>query len=294
MEREPGKSMTCYNHLKFLENKIKFLLYIWFGCIGYGTFGAKVDTITTYSAAMKKDIKAVVITPDQYEKAIPVVYLLHGYSGNYKSWISKVPSIEAYADQNQLMIVCPDGGYGSWYFDSLEQSDVRYETYIISELIPWIDTHYNTIKNKTGRAITGFSMGGHGAFFLSFKYQDVFSIAGSMSGGVDLRPFPEKWDISKVLGTYAEHPDRWENHSVINNTHFLTPSSLNLIFSCGVDDFFYEVNKNLHEKLLLNNIPHTFISAPGGHTWEFWETTLKYHMEFIYTKFEQHITTKIN
>lgn len=279
--------MMFSKYLKGIKTRSQLLLLIGTFISGCA-FGAKVDTVSTYSVSMKKTIKAVVITPDLYDENIPVVYLLHGYSGNYSSWITQVPSIKAYADQYQIMIVCPDGEYNSWYFDSPELPDKNYETYISTELVTWIDTHYKTIKNRNARAVTGLSMGGHGALYLSFKHQDVYSVGGSMSGGVDLRPFPEKWDISKTLGTYAEHPDRWTSHSVINNTHLLTPNSLALIFSCGIDDFFYEVNKNLHDKLLLNNIPHTFISSPGGHTWEFWENTLKYHMEFINAAFEQH------
>ncbi|MBC9796420.1 esterase family protein [Sinomicrobium sp. FJxs] len=256
-------------------------------------WAAKIDTVKTYSAAMKKEIKAVVITPDNYsdQEKIPVVYLLHGFSGNHKDWIAKVPSITEYADRYHLMIVCPEGNFASWYFDSPEMPDVRYETYISRELVNWIDAHYNTVKNRKGRAITGLSMGGHGALYLSFKHLDVYSIAGSMSGGVDLRPFPGNWGISDVLGTYAKHPEHWEKNSVINMTHLLTPDALALIFACGSDDFFYDVNVNLHEKLLLNNIPHTFISAPGGHTWEFWENALHYEMDFINTHFKKQLKT---
>lgn len=277
------------NQLQILVKKVHPILFMFLVMISSFAYSAKVDMVSTYSASMKKNIKAVVITPDNYKKEIPVVYLLHGYSGNYNNWITKVPSIKDYADRYQLMIVCPDGGFGSWYFDSPANPKVRYETYVSSELVNWIDDHYKTIKNRKGRAIAGLSMGGHGAFYLSFKHQDVYSIAGSMSGGVDLRPFPKKWDISKQLGTYADHPERWEKNSIINMTHLLTPNSLAIIFACGIDDFFYNVNVNLHEKFLLNNIPHTFISAPGRHTWDFWENALKYEMEFINSHFEKQL-----
>ena len=46
------------------------------------------------------------------------MYLLHGYSGNYVDWIIKVPAIKQYADQDSIIIVCPDGHYNSWYFDA--------------------------------------------------------------------------------------------------------------------------------------------------------------------------------
>ncbi|RYE53486.1 MAG: esterase family protein, partial [Sphingobacteriales bacterium] len=54
-----------------------------------GAFAAKVDTVVTYSAAMKKNIKAVVVLPDGYddEKSYPSVYLLHGAGDKYSGWI---------------------------------------------------------------------------------------------------------------------------------------------------------------------------------------------------------------
>ncbi len=35
--------------------------------------------------------------------------------------------------------------------------------FVAEELVKYIDEHYRTIADRTGRAITGFSMGGHGA-----------------------------------------------------------------------------------------------------------------------------------
>jgi len=244
---------------------------------------SKVDTVSTYSPSMRKNIKAVVITPDAVKPAekLPVLYLLHGYSGNYADWISKAKEVSDLADRYKLIIVCPDGNFSSWYFDSPADTTLKYETYLSSELISWIDTHYKTVNNKSGRAITGLSMGGHGALFLALRHQDVFGAAGSMSGDVDLRPFPLNWDLAKKLGSYAEFPERWESHSVINLTHLLTPKSLPLIIDCGSEDFFYPVNIKLHQKLLDNNIPHDFISRKGAHNWEYWSNAIHYQVLFF-------------
>jgi len=247
------------------------------------SFCATVDTVLTFSPSMKKNIKAVVIKPDGYAKAkeVPVVYLLHGYSGNYADWITKAPVITRYADLYNILIVCADGNFSSWYFDSPVDSTWKYETYVAKELVQWVDQHYKTIKNRNGRGITGLSMGGHGALYLAFRHQDVFGAGGSMSGGVDIRPFPLNWDMAKRLGKYSDYPERWDANSVINNTHLLTPGSLAIIFDCGTSDFFYKVNCELHEKLLLNNIPHDFISRPGNHDWEYWTNAIGYQLMFM-------------
>ncbi|MET1056101.1 MAG: alpha/beta hydrolase family protein [Pedobacter sp.] len=244
---------------------------------------AKVDTVTTYSEAMKKSIRAVVITPDSYsnDKTYPVVYLLHGAGDNYSGWIKKAPTVAMTADQYQQIIVCPDGNVTSWYFDSPVNKAWKYETYVTKELIPFIDGHYRTIRDRKGRAITGLSMGGHGALYLAFRHQDLFGAAGSMSGGVDIRPFPKNWKIEEKLGSYAEYPENWERNTVTNMLNLLSPGSLALIIDCGTEDFFYKVNVNLHDKMLERNIQHDFITRPGGHTWPYWANAVKYQMLYM-------------
>ncbi|MCU7552736.1 esterase family protein [Chitinophagaceae bacterium LB-8] len=248
---------------------------------------AVVDTIETYSSSMKKNIKAVVVTPDSYAsaKALPVVYLLHGFGGNYADWITKAKGFEKAADQFNMIIVCPDGN-NSWYWDSPVDEKYKYETFISNELIKWVDSKYKTIKDRSGRAITGLSMGGHGALYLALKHQDIFGAAGSMSGGVDIRPFPNNWEMALRLGNYADQPQRWEQNTVINLLHLLTPNSLALMIDCGTEDFFYKVNENLHQQLLFRNIPHEYITRPGAHNWPYWNNAIQYQLLFMNNYFK--------
>lgn len=241
-----------------------------------------VDTVDTYSAKMKKSIKAVVARPDNYnsKENWPVLYLLHGYGGSYNNWPKNV-DLGKLADTYEMMIVCPDGAVGSWYWDSPIDPAFQYETYVALELPKWVDEHYKTRKQNKGRAITGLSMGGHGALYLAFRHQDVFGAAGSMSGGVDIRPFPNNWDMAKRLGAYANQPQRWEQNTVINLLHLLTPKSLALIIDCGTEDFFFKVNENLHQQLLLRNIPHDYYTRPGAHNWDYWKNSLQYQLLFM-------------
>jgi len=261
---------------KYISLKLFFLLFLEI------THAAVVDTVNTYSVSMKKTIKAVVVIPDSYAntQAFPVVYLLHGYSGKYSDWAIKAKGFEIAVDLYQIIIVCPDGN-NSWYWDSPVDSAFKYETYVSKELVDWIDNKYKTIKDRKGRAITGLSMGGHGALYLALKHQDVFGAAGSMSGGVDIRPFPNNWDMALRLGKYSEHPDNWEKNTVINMLHLLKPNSLSLLIDCGTEDFFYKVNENLHQQLLYRNISHDYITRPGAHNWNYWLNAIQYQLLFM-------------
>ncbi|MGY4537620.1 S-formylglutathione hydrolase FrmB [Mucilaginibacter sp. UYNi724] len=242
-----------------------------------------VDTALTHSTVMNKDMKAVVVKPADYSasKKYPVMYLLHGFSGNYSDWIKKIPAITKLADTYHMLIVCPDGNFAGWYFDSPISKEWMYETYIGTELVSYIDKHYSTIANRKGRAITGLSMGGHGALFLAFKHQDVFGAAGSMSGVVDIRQFADSYGIEQVLGKYSEHPEVWEQHCVVSLVYLLKPNALALTFDCGYDDGMYSGNQELHEKLMERKIPHDYTVRPGGHSWEYWGNSINYQSLFF-------------
>ncbi len=261
---------------------VRILLFVSLLVYGLCASAAKVDTLETYSSSLKKNIKTVVILPDDYtkNKKYPVVYLLHGYSGNYANWVKGKGVLEA-ADLYQMIIICPDGGYGSWYWDSPIDPSFKYETYVAQELINWVDKNYSTRADPGGRAITGLSMGGHGALYLAIKHADVFGAAGSMSGGVDFRPFPNNWDIAKRLGKYNEFPQRWEQNTVINMLHLIQPNSLKIIIDCGTEDFFFPMNDRLHQELLYRKIPHDYITRPGAHNWAYWENAVYYQLLFM-------------
>jgi S-formylglutathione hydrolase FrmB len=245
---------------------------------------ASVDTILIYSKSMYKEIKCVVIKPNEYSnetKRFPVLYLLHGWSGNYSNWVLMAPDLLHAVDENGFLVVCPDGAFNSWYFDSPIDTTMKYETNIALEIPVYIDEHYRTIADRKARAITGLSMGGHGALYLAIKHEDIFGAAGSMSGGVDIRPFPDNWDIKNYLGDYATHQDNWNKNTVINLVDSLHNGDIKIIFDCGVGDFFLQVNRDLHQKLLDKKIDHDYIERPGEHNWTYWNNSIKYQLVFF-------------
>ncbi|MDR0743281.1 MAG: esterase family protein [Tannerella sp.] len=241
----------------------------------------QVDTIEIHSPSMRIGVKNVVILPAGYENKtnIPVLYLLHGYGGDHKSWIQIKPELPALATQYGMIIVCPDGK-NTWYWDSPVNPEIRYETYVSKELTGYIDSHYKTKKDKSGRAVTGLSMGGHGGLWLGIRHPDIFGACGSTSGGVDIRPFPDNWEMKKYLGNYHENSQRWDNHTVIKQLHLIKPE-LAIIIDCGTEDFFYEVNENLHKEMVYRNIKHDYISRPGVHNGAYWSNSIEYQLLFF-------------
>lgn len=243
-----------------------------------------------YSPVMRKNIKCLVVAPDNYRitgQPYPVLYLLHGWSGNFAGWLSEAPQLRQHADQYQMLIVCPDGGYDSWYLDSPVDSTVRYDTYISREVVGYIDYYYNTRRDRNGRAIAGLSMGGHGAITLAIKHLDIFGAAGSMAGGLDLRGFRRNdWDLKGVLGDPSSYWENWEAASAVSFVPMLKNKQLPLIIDCGIGDFFLEANREMHKRLLEFDIPHEYTERPGEHNAEYWGSAVDFQVLFFHKFFE--------
>lgn len=258
---------------------------------------AVVDSIDVPSRAMNKTYKAAVVLPTAYansKKLFPVLYLLHGGGGHFYDWLNKTPDkqlVKNLADQYNIIIVMPEGEAFSWYLDSPVDPNSKFETYISKEVVQKIDNRYRTVQNSKGRVITGLSMGGHGAMYLSSRHPDVFGAAGSMSGALDMNynkfnvneEFKKrlKEGFQKIVGSLDPTSEVFVNNSVVFMADALQKNKLPVIIDCGVDDFLIETNRELHRRLVYNNTPHDYTERPGAHTWEYWQNSLPYHLLFF-------------
>jgi len=264
-------------------------------------FAGTVDTVSIYSTAMRKSYKAVVIKPDAYAKgkeAYPTVYLLHGYSGAYNNWITRVPQLKKYVDDYGLIIVCPDGAYSSWYFDSPVDTTMKFETYIAKEVPAYIEANYRTIKHRDARAITGLSMGGHGGLFLGFRHANFFSAIGSMSGALVIERITRSYDMQKRLGDTLANKQYYQDLSIMKEMETYPKDSVSIIMDCGVDDFVIEMNRAAHQKMVALKIPHEYIERPGKHDWLYWANAVQYQLFYFSNHFKKaqknSAITKIN
>jgi len=272
-----------------MKNYLLLSLFLFFGILQTTANAASVDTINIYSKVMHINKKAVIILPESYKNKnnrFPVVYLLHGYSGNYSDWIKKVPELKNYVDEFQIIIVCPDGNYNSWYVDSPIDSTIKYNTYIATEVPDFIDSAYSTIASRNFRAIAGLSMGGHGALSIAWKHANFFGAAGSMSGVEDLVPWKNKYELKNVLGDTISNENLFD-HSVINIVKTLPAQIPAIIFDCGDNDPFIQSNRQLHEELLNLKVPHDYIERNGTHNWDYWSNAISYQLMFFHKYFLQ-------
>lgn len=249
-------------------------------------FGASVDIKHIKSDLVPDGDDVFVITPDNpLGKKFPTVYLLNGFGGDRNQFLRLRPDLPALADRYGMIFVLPSGK-DSWYWDSPEHPEMKMESFITTELVPWVDANYPTLADSAHRAVSGLSMGGHGAMYLAMRHPDIFGSAGSMSGGVDIRSFPRNWSMAKWLGPADKNASVWDAHSVMTQAANLEPGKLNITFDCGNDDFFAEVNRSLHRLLLDRKIAHDYTERPGNHTPAYWSNSLLYHITFFNEAFK--------
>lgn len=212
------------------------------------------ELVSFYSPSRDQEITFVIFTPPGYddsEQSYPVLYFLHGRSGNhflYWGAIShSVPEAEGDAGAwisgliqegiiPPMIIVTPDDADGMWGETN--------ETMITRELVEYVDTHWRTIPDRTGRAIEGFSMGGMGASRYAARHPDIYCSTIIMAApGVD--PLIEDWK---------------------NNREAILENDLKVRLVVGSEDDQLDPMTGLHEDLNSLEVPHDFEIVPAvGH-----------------------------
>jgi S-formylglutathione hydrolase FrmB len=268
----------------------------------FGLKAASVDTIAIESKAMNKLLKTAVIVPDRYKKSkqnFPVLYLLHGGQGSFRDWLTLPPDkllLHKMADFYNLIIVTPEGGGTSYYFDSPLDKSSQYETFSATEVTEAVDKAYRTIREKKGRAIAGLSMGGHGAMYIAARHPELYCAAGSMSGVMNINTatwkVPEAFaksraeNFARLLGPPKDSANPYTDYTIVGMTDKLKANDVRLILDCGVDDFLIETARDLHRRLVANGTPHDYTERPGKHDWPYWQNALAYQLLFFQKVFQ--------
>lgn len=137
-----------------------------------------------------------VYLPPGYEESgenYPTVYCLTGFTGRGRMLLNDsafTPNLAQRMDRliasgtiKPMIIVMPDCFTyfgGSQYINSTATGN--YEDYLTSEIVPFVDENFRTIKDKKNRAVMGKSSGGYGALIMGLRHAEIFGLICSISG----------------------------------------------------------------------------------------------------------------
>ncbi len=243
--------------------------------------------IQHHSSILGKDKVFRIFLPEKREpeQLFPVLYVLHGAGCNSSAWPDQT-QIDEMAANYAMILVFPDGET-SWYLDHPQIPDLKYESYIIKELIPLIESTFPARSDKPGRAIMGASMGGHGAMILAEKHPDLFCSVSSFFGILAVTAEIEA--IAPLLGPYQKDRNFLKANSAYELARNFSGQNIPILFDCGREDqtSALTANREFHRQLKELGIPHIWNEREGGHTADFLNTQLKEHLDFHWKNFTQ-------
>ena len=233
----------------------------------------------SHSLGMQR--RMTVYTPAGYDPAgsrrYPVLYLLHGMGGDENAWselgrsIAILDNLIAQGKAEPMIVVMPNGngnlaaapgetGRGL-YTPKGEDSVAEYGAFEKSfpEIVDYVDSHYLTVPEKSGRAIAGLSMGGGHSWRISLWNPDMFDYVGLFSAAV-------RWN-----GSGVSEGDEELNEALARQ--FADAPSLYWI-AIGKDDFLFDLNKDYRVMLDNLSLPYKYHESAGGHTWTNWRDYL--------------------
>ena len=155
--------------------------------------------------------RAFVYTPPTYGKnkkeRFPVLYLQHGWGEDDTTWGMQgranliMDNLIAEGKIRPFIIVMTYGLTNGVRFGGLREFTAKeFETVLVDELIPYIDSHFLTIANRENRAMAGLSMGGMETKLITLRRPEVFSAYGLLSGGqYEPSDFPEGMPRPNVI-----------------------------------------------------------------------------------------------
>ena len=225
------------------------------------------------SASLHRQSAMYAVLPDG-DGPFSVVYMLHGYSDDYTTWLRRT-SIERYAEQFGLMVVMLDGAR-SYYTDMRGYSD-QYEGHIL-ESVRFVDRTFRTVDNPKGRGIGGLSMGGYGAMKLGLKHPALFGSIAAHSGVLDIAAFFQADSRPDMAVVFGETLDPEDDCFALAAKPGPKPA---IHIDCGADDFLIEHNRRFHAHLDALGVKHVYKEHPGAHNWAYWDehvpAALRFH-----------------
>ena len=251
-----------------------------------GLITEKVESII-----LGKSMNLSVYCPDGYEKAtLSVLYFLHGRTGN-EQLLSQL-GMDAAADAlikageiNPLRIVCPNLDNSRGINSAEQYREVRgkygivhkgrYEDYLLDELIPFVESTFPAIMDRSARYIGGISSGGYTALSIGLRHPDRFSKVGGHMPAVDL-------SYAEEDECYFENEAMWLQYDPIAIAAHSAFKNLHVFLDDGKDDEgqFYRACEKLFWILQRNGADVQYHLFEGHHNEEYVLSNLDSYLRF--------------
>lgn len=234
------------------------------------------DSLVSPSLGGQRRTILVYLPPTYYthlgqNKRYPVLYLLHGSPGQAHDWFTggkANQSADTLIDLGkipELILVLPDGksqqGTPSEWANSYNQHELI-ESYVVNDVVKYIDSKYRTIPDAAHRSIGGQSMGAFGATNIAVQHPDIFG------------------SVISLGGYYYAEGGVWGNNAAYmrqNSPADVLPTqkqAWKLLFFLGagkLDQPYYTDTQNFAHELASLHIAYHLDIQQGYHSWITWQ-----------------------
>jgi len=265
------------------------------------SFGGYTKVFTHDSSETKTKMTFAVILPPKAEtEKCPVLYWLSGLTCTEQNFITKAGG-QRLACELGMIIVCPDtsprgcniegeedgwdfGTGAGFYLDATEEkwkNNYRMFSYITKELPKVIADNFPANGNQ---AITGHSMGGHGAIVCAMKCPGLYKSVSAFAPICN--PVNCPWGEKAFSGYLGSDKELWKGYDSCELAKIYSGPKLEILSDQGNEDGFLKQNQLLPESLVQacsgnNNLGLISRMQDGyDHSYYFIATFIEDHLRF--------------
>ena len=215
-----------------------------------------------------------------YQRKYPVLWLLHGSSGDNDCWV-RFTRLESWAEQSRIAVVMPDCQLSA--FCDMEKGPAFY-TYVAEELPEVCRSVLPLLHERHDNFIGGLSMGGYGALKIALRNADRYSLVLNFSGGVDRVAHVERTirenrlsGLHNLKAMQATFGDLSRMAGSVNDVFALAEGLARsgrpkpkIFTSIGTSDPHWNENLRLRALLIKNDYDVCWEQGPFIHDWTSW------------------------
>jgi len=263
------------------------------------SFDGSTEFYSHQSESTKTQMSFSVFRPkeEQTEK-VPVLVFLSGLTCNEENFITKAGA-QKWAAYNGMMIICPDtsprgteipGESDDWDFGQsagfyvnavtdLWKENYNMYDYIVKEIPEILESNFNIDMDRI--AISGHSMGGHGALVIGLRNPDLFKSISAFSP--ICAPTHCPWGQKAFTNYLGDDKELWKEYDASELVKISNIKSKILIDQGTGDKFLEEQLKPeiLAKACVEANIPIKLRMQDGyDHSYYFVSSFIKEHIDF--------------
>jgi hypothetical protein len=210
-----------------------------------------------------------VLLPDDFDAArhYRVLYILPVEAAREARYGDGLMETKRLGLHNRFQLICVAPTFADlpWYADHPTDEQLQQESYLLRDVIPFVDANYPVTPGPQGRLLVGFSKSGWGAFSLLLRNPDIFGKAAAWDAPLNALA-PDKYGMGPIFGTQANFEHYQITRLLAKRANDLQAKSR--LFHLGYDNF-REHHEAIESILLEQNIAHVYRDGPQRkHVWE--------------------------